>query len=67
MGTGIGALVGLGARLLYKGTDTTLGIIAGCIALLATAGTLYLIYGDVAGIFIISMIVSVSFAYKIAG
>jgi hypothetical protein len=67
MGTGIGALAGLGARLLYKGTDTTLGIIAGCIALLATAGTLYLIYGDLAGMFIISMIVSVTFAYKIAG
>ncbi len=67
MGTGIGALAGFGARLLYKGTDTTLGIIAGCIALLATAGTLYLMYGDVAGLFIISMVVSVSLAYKIAG
>jgi hypothetical protein len=67
MGTGIGVLAGLGARLLYKGTDTTLGIIAGCIALLATAGTLYLMYGNVAGLFIISMVVSVSLAYKIAG
>jgi hypothetical protein len=67
MGTGIGALTGLGARILYKGTDTTLGIISGAIALLATAGTLYLMYGQVAAMFIISMIVSVSFAYKIAG
>jgi hypothetical protein len=67
MGTGIGALAGLGARLLYKGTDMTLGIIAGCVALLATAGSLYLMYGDVAGLFIISMVVSVSLAYKIAG
>jgi hypothetical protein len=67
MGTGIGALTGLGARLLYKGTDSTLGIIAGAIALLATAGTLYLMFGDIAGMFIISMVVSVSFAYKIAG
>jgi hypothetical protein len=67
MGTGIGALTGLGARILYKGTSSTLGIISGGIALLATAGTLYLMFGDVAGIFIISMAVSVSFAYKIAG
>jgi len=67
MGTGIGALTGLGARILYKGTDMTLGIIAGSIALFATMGTLYLMFGDVAGMFILSMVVSVSFAYKIAG
>ena len=67
MGTGIGALTGLGARILYKGTATSLGIISGSIALLATLGTLYLMYGDMAGMFILSMIVSVYFAYKIAG
>jgi hypothetical protein len=66
MGTGIGALSGLGARILARGTDTSLGIIAGVIALLSTAGTLYLIFGDLAGMFVISMVVSVSFAYKIA-
>ncbi|MGH7994566.1 MAG: hypothetical protein ACREDQ_13680 [Limisphaerales bacterium] len=67
MGTCVGALTGLGARLLAKGTDTTLGAIAGGIALVSTAGTLYLMFGDVAGMFILSMIVSVGFAYKIAG
>jgi len=67
MGTGIGALTGLGARLLGRGTDMTLGVIAGVIALVSTAGTLYLMFGDIAAMFIISMIVSVSFAYKIAG
>ncbi len=67
MGTGIGALTGLGARLLARGTDMTLGIIAGSIALVSTAGTLYLMFGDMAAMFIISMIVSVGFAYKIAG
>lgn len=66
MGTGIGALAGLGARLLAKGTDTQLGIVAGVVALLSTAGTLYLIYGDMAGMFFISMAVSVYFAYRIA-
>jgi hypothetical protein len=67
MGTCIGVLTGLGARLLAKGTDTTLGAISGAVALVSTAGTLYFMFGDIAGAFIISMIVSVSFAYKIAG
>ena len=47
MGTGIGALTGLGARILARGTDMTLGTIAGVIALLSTAGTLYLMFGGV--------------------
>jgi hypothetical protein len=67
MGTCVGALAGLGARTLAKGTDMTLGAIAGFIALISTAGALYLMYGEIAGIFIISMIVSVSLAYRIAG
>ena len=67
MGTGIGALSGLGARILARGTDTSLGVIAALVALLSTAGTLYLMFGDMAGMFVISMVVSVTFAYKIAG
>ncbi len=67
MGTCIGALSGLGARLLAKGTDTTLGAIAGGVALISTAGTLYLMFGDLASMFILSMVVSVFFAYRIAG
>jgi hypothetical protein len=66
MGTCIGVLTGFGARILAKGTDTTLGAISGGVALVSTAGTLYMMFGDVAGAFILSMIVSVSFAYKIA-
>ena len=67
LGTGIGALTGLGARMLYKGTDLTLGVIAGSVALLATAGALYLMFGEIQAMYILSMIVSVSIAYKIAG
>jgi hypothetical protein len=67
MGTGIGVLTGLGARILAKGTDAALGAIAGAIAFMATAGTLYLIVGDIAALFFVSMAVSVYFAYKIAG
>jgi len=66
MGTGIGALSGLGARMLARGTDSTLGIIAGAIALVATAGTLYLMFGDVAATFIISLAVSAYFAHRVA-
>lgn len=67
MGTCIGALTGLGARILYRGTDMTMGMISGAIALISTAGTLYFMFGDLAGMFIISMVVSVILAYRIAG
>ena len=67
MGTCIGALAGLGARVLAKGAATILGAIAGAVALVSTAGTLYLMFGDMAGSFVVSMVVSVFFAYKIAG
>lgn len=67
MGTGIGALTGLGARILARGTDSSLGVIAALVALLSTAGTLYFMFGNLAGMFVISMVVSVTFAYKVAG
>ena len=66
LGVGIGALTGYGAKLLYKGTDTTLGVIAGAVALGSVVGTLYLMYGEFPMISIISVIVSVSVAYRIA-
>jgi len=67
MGTAIGVLTGLGARILARGTDMTLGAIAGAIAFLVTGGTLYLMFGDIAAGFILSMIASVVLAFKIAG
>lgn len=66
LGVGIGVLTGFGAKLLYKGTDNTLGIISGIIAAIAVVGTLYLIYGTFPVINIISVVVSVSMAYRIA-
>ena len=65
-GVGIGALTGLGARLCYRGTDSTLGGIAAAIALATVTGTLYLMFGEVSVINVISMVVSVSMAFKIA-
>ncbi len=66
LGVGIGVLTGFGARILYKGTDNTLGIISGVIALVAVVGTLYLMYGMFPIISLISVAVSVSMAYRIS-
>jgi hypothetical protein len=66
LGVGIGVLTGFGARTLYHGTDNSLGIISGVIALVAVVGTLFLMYGTFPIISIISVAVSVSMAYRIA-
>ena len=67
MGTCVGLLAGLGARLLYKGTDSTLGGISAAIAVLATCGTLYCMYGELGGLFVVSIGISGYFAYRVAG
>ena len=66
LGVGIGLLTGLGARYLFKGTDNTLGILSGMISLMAVVGTLYLMYGEFPVMNIISVVVSVSVAYRVA-
>jgi hypothetical protein len=66
LGVGIGALTGFLARLFFKGTDSTLGYISSGIALIAVVGTLFLIYGEFPLMSIISVLVSVSVAYRLA-
>jgi len=66
LGVGIGCLTGLGAKLMSRGTDNTLGVIAGVVSLITVVGTLYLMYGEFPIMSIISVAVSVSFAYRIA-
>ncbi len=66
LGVGIGLLTGAGARILAKGSDVTLGAISGLIALLAVLGTLYLMYGTFPAFNIVSVIVSVYVAYRVA-
>lgn len=66
LGVGIGVLTGYGAKLLFKGTDSVLGMISGTIALIAVVGTLYLMYGEFPIVSIISVVVSVSVAYRIS-
>lgn len=65
-GLGIGALTGFSAKKFYKGTDHTLGLICGGIATATVVGTLFLIYGGFPLLCIISVIVSVGIAYRIA-
>lgn len=64
LGVGIGYLTGFGARKMFKGTDNTLGMISGGIALVAVVATLYLMYGEFPLLSIISVVVSVSVAYR---
>ena len=66
LGVAIGVLTGFGAKLLYKGTDNTLGYASGVIALIAVVASLYLMYGEFPFISIISVAVSVSVAFRIA-
>jgi len=66
MGSAIGALSGLGARVAFRGTDSTLGLFTAIIALCGTLGALHFMYGDRAGIFIITMGVSAWVAWRIA-
>jgi hypothetical protein len=65
-GTITGALAGYGARALARGTDTTLGFIAGGIALVCIIGVFFLMYGGLPLSAIISAAVCVYFAYRIA-
>lgn len=66
LGVGTGILTALGARILFKGGDDKLGIIASGLALMAVVATLYLMYGEFPIVSIISVVISASMAYKIA-
>jgi hypothetical protein len=66
LGIGIGILTGLLAKRLNKGPDDRLGLASGAIAMAGVVGTLYLMYGTFPMLSIISVVVSASFAYRIA-
>jgi hypothetical protein len=65
-GIAIGALAGYGARLLGRGTHATLGMIAGGLALVSIVGAFYLMYGDFFISGIISIVICVGVAYRLA-
>lgn len=66
LGVGIGILTGFFAKKLYKGSDSTLGIISAGIALTSVVATLFLMYGAFPMMSIISVVVSASMAYRLA-
>lgn len=65
-GTAIGLLAGYGARMLARGTDTTLGFVASGISLAVIVGVFYMMYGEFFLFGIVSIVVCVGFAYRIA-
>jgi len=65
-GTAIGILSGIGARVLARGTDNTLGAIAAGISLASIVGLFFLMYGEFFVLGIFSIVACVYCAYKIA-
>jgi hypothetical protein len=66
LGVGIGVLTGLGAKVLARGTDNSLGGICAVIALVSVVGALYLMYGGFPIVSIISVLISASMAFRVA-
>ncbi|HEY3761549.1 MAG TPA: hypothetical protein VGN23_07365 [Verrucomicrobiae bacterium] len=62
----IGICTGYGARLLGRGTDTTLGYVAGAIALATILAVFFLMYGGIPGLSFISIIICVYGAYRLS-
>jgi hypothetical protein len=66
-GTIMGAIIGFGARLFYRGTSSTLGAMAALVAFVTVGATLFLMFGILGILFsLISLVVAVVFAFKIA-
>lgn len=66
LGCGIGFLTGLAARWLNKGGDDRLGFVAGALSLAAVVLTLFLMYATFPMLSVVSVVVSVSVAYRLA-
>ena len=67
LGTIMGAIIGFGARLLYRGTDSTLGGMAAVVALITITATLYLMFGVLGLAFsAMSIVIGAVMAFKIA-
>lgn len=66
-GTVMGAIIGFGARLMYRGTDSTLGGMAALVAFITIGATLYLMFGILGILFsLVSLVIGVAMAFKIA-
>lgn len=67
MGVITGYCAAIGARRLYKDTDTKLGYIAAGVSGVAVFGTMFLLYGYFPVTGIISLAISMYWAYQTAG
>ena len=72
LGVGTGYLTSLGARILGKGGDSTLGILSAILAVGGVVGSLFFIYGvdflsgEVMAMNLVSILVSAYVAYRVA-
>lgn len=65
LGIGIGVLTGYGAKILSKGTSTTLGVFSSIAALASIVATMLLMFGSFPITSVISAAICVSIAYRI--
>ena len=65
-GVVVGALSGYLGRLLGKGGNSTVGVVSAIVSAAAVSATLFMIYGEIPPITIISIVIGTSFAWRIA-
>jgi hypothetical protein len=68
IGTVMGAIIGFGARLMYRGTDSTLGFMSAGVAFVTIVGTFLLMFNIISILMsgVISLMVGVTMAWKVA-
>ena len=68
VGIAAGAIIGFGARLMYRGTDSTLGLMAAVVALVTILGTFLLMFNIFSIMYtgVISLMIGVRLAWRIA-
>jgi hypothetical protein len=68
LGTVEGAIIGFGARLLYRGTSSTLGAMSAAVAFVTIIATFLLMFNIISILMsgVISLLVGVSIAFKVA-
>lgn len=66
-GTIMGVMIGFGARLMYRGTDSTLGGMSALVAFVTIGATLYIMFGILGILFcLVSLVIGTAAAFKIA-
>jgi hypothetical protein len=68
LGTAEGAIIGLGARLMYRGTSSTLGAMCAAVAFVTIITTFLLFFSVISIVLsgVISLLIGVSIAFRVA-